>query len=74
MVQKIIPTKQTRLKWLLALTAMATLAWLLSLFGYIDPDNAVTFVQWSEFEKWLFITYAGSEVGSKYSHAVMNRE
>jgi hypothetical protein len=71
---KVIPTKQTRLKWLMALTVMATIAWVLSLLGYIDQANTVSFTDWAEFEKWLFIAYGGTEVGAKYSHAVMNRD
>ena len=74
MAEKIIPTQKTRLKWLLTLTVMATVAWVLSMAGYITGDNAVTFVMWSDFEKWLFFAYGSTEVGAKYSHAVLNRQ
>lgn len=70
---KNIPTGGTRLKWLLALTVLATVGWVLSIFGYVDPVQAVSFESWAEFEKWLFISYGATEVGSKYSHAVMNK-
>lgn len=70
---KNIPTKETRLKWLLALTIMSTVAWVLSMLGYIDSAQSVSFTQWADFEKWLFLSYGATEVGSKYSHAVMNK-
>ncbi|MES0327079.1 MAG: hypothetical protein ABUK13_02700 [Gammaproteobacteria bacterium] len=72
-IQKIIPSQGTRLKWLLALTVLATLAWLYSFFGHAAEGQAVSFVMWADFEKWLFMAYGATEVGNKYSHAVMNR-
>lgn len=72
-IQKSIPTHKTRLAWLKILSAIATIAWLASLAGYVPADQAVTFTMWADFEKWLFIAYGGTEVGAKYSHAVMNR-
>jgi len=73
-VQKVIPTQKTRLNWLKALSVIATAAWLATMAGYITTEaNMVTFVMWAEFEKWLFISYGATEVGSKYSHAVMNK-
>jgi hypothetical protein len=72
-IQKVIPSKGTRLKWLMTLTVMATAAWVLSLTGTIEQSQAVSFVEWADFEKWLFMAYGATEVGDKYSHAVMNK-
>ena len=72
-IQKVIPSKGTRLNWLLALTVMATIAWLYSFFGHAVPGQEVTFIMWADFEKWLFMAYGATEVGDKYSHAVMNK-
>lgn len=73
-IQKIIPSQRTRLRWLLLLTTLATFAWLFSFFGFAVEGQAVSFVMWAEFEKWLFIAYGASESANKYSHAVMNNE
>ena len=72
-IQKVIPNKGTRLKWLLTLTLLATFAWLYSFFGYAVEGQAVTFVMWADFEKWLFIAYGASETAVKHSHAVLNK-
>jgi len=73
-IQQTIPSKETRLLWLKILSVIATLAWVATMAGYVETEaNMVTFVMWAEFEKWLFLTYGITEVGSKYSHAVMNK-
>ena len=80
-IQKIIPSKGTRLKWLLALTVISTSAWLYSFFGYVDIvvvnetviNNGVTFVMWADLEFKLFMAYGASESADKYSHAALNK-
>lgn len=72
-IQKVIPSNRTRLKWLLALTVMATIAWLVSFTGHAHIGQEVSFMAWADFEKWLFMAYGATEVGNKYSHAVLNK-
>jgi len=72
-IQKAIPTQKTRLNWLMGLSVVATISWVLSMTGTIEGANAVTFIMWADFEKWLFTAYGATEVGAKYSHAVMNK-
>lgn len=73
-IQKVIPSKGTRLKWLLALTVLSTSAWLYSFFGHAVVGQEVSFVMWADFEKWLFLAYGTTETADKYSHAVLNRD
>jgi hypothetical protein len=72
-IQKVIPSKGTRLAWLLVLTAIGTWGWMYSFLGYAVVGQEVTFAEWAEFEKWLFIAYGASESADKYSHAAMNK-
>ncbi len=72
-IQKVVPSKGTRLKWLFVLTVLSTGAWLYSFFGYAAEGQAVTFVMWADFEKWLFMAYGASESADKYSNAVLNK-
>ena len=73
-IQKTIPRKGTRLKWLFALTLLSTIAWVYSFFGNAAEGQAVTFIMWADFEKWLFLAYGASESADKYSTAVLNKD
>jgi len=70
---KEIPTRHTRWTFLLAFAVLTTLAWLLSLFGVIETDRAVSYNDWTQSIMWAFGVYSASEVGAKASHAVLNK-
>ena len=72
-IQKIIPSKGTRLGWLLVLTLLGTWGWLYSFLGYAVVGQEVSFVMWADFEKWLFMAYGASESADKYSSATLNK-
>jgi len=70
---KKIPTRNTRWKFLLSFAILATLAWILSLFGIVGVATAVSYSDWTNSIMWAFGVYSASEVGAKGAHAVLNK-
>ena len=72
-IQKVIPSKKTRLNTLKVICSIGTVAYVMSFLGYAHPGQEVSFAAWAGLMTGMFTAYGATEVGDKYSHAVMNK-